>query len=128
YLSKNYEELIVKDDIGKRLHADILEGMGKPDEARNLINGPPEQTFEMMTLEAAIRAAEGDEKLQRDQQGFATIHSLLAIINGMSTLPRRKALLFFYECVDVNSMTESTFHVIIIYYIRSRTRVNSLVS
>jgi len=49
----------------------------------------------MMTIEAAIRLAEGYEKLERDQQATRLPISLLAIIDGMSTLPRRKALLFF---------------------------------
>src|SRR6267142_2060292 len=44
-LSKQYEELIVKDDIDKRVHADILIGMGRADDAHNVINGPPEHTF-----------------------------------------------------------------------------------
>ena len=125
-LSKQYEELIVKDDIGKRVHADILIGMGRVDEAHNVINGPPEHTFEMMTLEAAIRAAEGYEKLQRDQQGFATTHSLLAIINGMSTLPRRKALLFFSEGVAVTSRTGSNFQAVISNANRASVSVYSI--
>lgn len=112
-LSKQYEALIVADDLDKRGHADALIAMGRPDEARNLMNQPPEHTFAMMVLEAMIRSTEGYEKLERDQQGYATTDSLLAIINGMSTLPRRKALLFFSQGVAVTSATAGNFQALI---------------
>lgn len=37
------------------------------------------------------------ETLQRDQQGYATINSLLAIVNALKTIEGRKALVFFSE-------------------------------
>jgi VWFA-related protein len=37
------------------------------------------------------------EALERDQQGFATINSLLAVINPMRNLPGRKTIIFFSE-------------------------------
>jgi VWFA-related protein len=112
-LSRQYESAIVGDDIFKRGIADSLVGMGRGDEARNVINQGPEHRFEMMVLEAAIRAAENLERLERDQQGYATTDALLAIIDGMSKLPRRKALLFFSEGVAVTSNTAANFRAVI---------------
>jgi VWFA-related protein len=37
------------------------------------------------------------ERLERDQQGFATINSLLAVISPMQNLPGRKTIIFFSE-------------------------------
>lgn len=112
-LSKQYQAAIVADDLLKRGAADRLIGMGRSDDARNVLNAPPDHTFGLMAIEAAIRAAEGYERLERDQQGYATTDSLLAIINGMSTLPRRKALLFFSEGVAVTSTVAPNFRSVI---------------
>ena len=43
------------------------------------------------------RARETFEVLQRDQQGYATTNSLMAIVNSMQRLPGRKAIIFFSE-------------------------------
>jgi len=111
-LSKQYEAAVVGNDIFNRGVADILAGMGRSDEARNVMNQAPDG-FAIASLGSAIRAAEGYEKLERDQQGYATTHSLLAIIDGMSTLPRRKALLFFSQGVPVTSTTAGSFKAVI---------------
>lgn len=37
------------------------------------------------------------ERLERDQEGFATINSLLAVISPMQNLPGRKTIIFFSE-------------------------------
>ena len=37
------------------------------------------------------------ERLERDQEGFATINSLLAVISPMQNLPGRKSIIFFSE-------------------------------
>ena len=37
------------------------------------------------------------ESLERDQQGLATTNGLLALVNGLRTLPGRKAVVFFSE-------------------------------
>lgn len=42
---------------------------------------------------------EGFERLEHDQQGYATTDGLLAIVNSMARLPGRKALIFFSEGV-----------------------------
>ena len=40
---------------------------------------------------------EASEALERDQQGLATINSMLALVNGLKTAPGRKAVVFFSE-------------------------------
>ena len=124
-LSKQYEAAIVGDDIFKRGIADILEGQGKSDEARDVMNQPPDG-FAIKVIESALRAAEGYEKLERDQQGYATTDSLLAIINGMNILPRRKALLFFSEGVAVTSRTGQNFQAVISNANRASVSVYSI--
>lgn len=111
-LSKQYDAAIVADDLFKRGIADILVGQGRTDEARNVMNGAPDG-FAVKAIGSALRAAEGYEKLERDQQGYATTRSLLAILDGMSTLPRRKALLFFSQGVPVTSTTAGSFKAVI---------------
>ena len=41
------------------------------------------------------------ERLERDQQGFATINSLLAVISPMQDLPGRKTIIFFSEGLKI---------------------------
>jgi hypothetical protein len=48
-------------------------------------------------LRAEIAMLEASEALERDQQGFTTVNSILALANGLKTLPGRKAVVFFSE-------------------------------
>lgn len=68
-----------------------------------------DQQFAEMTR----RAVEGFEILERGQQGFATTDGLLAVINAMGRLPRRKALIFFSEGVAIPTAVQSQFRSVI---------------
>jgi len=68
-----------------------------------------DQQFAEMTR----RAIEGFEVLERGQQGFATTDGLLAVINAMSRLPRRKALIFFSEGVAIPTVVQAHFRSVI---------------
>jgi VWFA-related protein len=68
-----------------------------------------EQAFNEMTL----RAVEGFDRLEREQQGHATTDGLLAIINAMSRLPGRKALIFFSEGVAIPQAVQAHFRSVI---------------
>lgn len=68
-----------------------------------------DQQFAEMTR----RAVEGFEVLERGQQGYATTDGLLAIINAMGRLPRRKALIFFSEGVTIPTAVQSQFRSVI---------------
>jgi VWFA-related protein len=53
------------------------------------------------------------ETLERDQQGFATINSLLAVINPMKNLPGRKTIIFFSEGLALPSSVQTKFPAVI---------------
>ena len=55
------------------------------------------------------RMVEGFESLERDRQGFATTHALLALIGGLKALPGRKAVLLFSEGLAVPADVEASF-------------------
>jgi VWFA-related protein len=68
-----------------------------------------DQTFEAMRM----RTQETFEALQRDQQGYAMTNGLMAIVNSMSRLPGRKAVLFFSEGVSIPPNVQQHFRSVI---------------
>lgn len=52
---------------------------------------------EQKLLEMQNQMLDHYERLERDQEGFATINSLLAVISPMQNLPGRKTIIFFSE-------------------------------
>ncbi|HLM55598.1 MAG TPA: VWA domain-containing protein, partial [Pyrinomonadaceae bacterium] len=71
------------------------------------------QAAEAQFAEMTRRAVEGFEILERGQQGYATTDALLAVINAMGRLPRRKALIFFSEGVAIPTAVQSQFRSVI---------------
>ncbi|PWT88947.1 MAG: hypothetical protein C5B55_12215 [Blastocatellia bacterium] len=53
------------------------------------------------------------EALERDQQGFATINGLLAVINPMRNLPGRKTIIFFSEGLKMPTSVQAKFPAVI---------------
>jgi VWFA-related protein len=53
------------------------------------------------------------ERLERDQQGFATINSLLAVISPMQNLPGRKTIIFFSEGLKMPPDVQQKFPSVI---------------
>ena len=53
------------------------------------------------------------EALERDQQGFATINGLLAVINPMRNLPGRKTIIFFSEGILLPPSVQMKFPAVI---------------
>jgi len=70
-------------------------------------------SFDMVFNEMRLRTAEDFERIERDQQGYATPNSLLALINGMSTLPGRKALVLFSEGLAIPPSAAARFRSVI---------------
>jgi len=68
-----------------------------------------EQKF--IELETSMR--EQFEILERDQQGYATINSLLAVIAPMQKLPGRKSLIFFSEGLAIPTSVHTKFQTVI---------------
>ncbi len=52
-------------------------------------------------LEMQSQMLEHYERLERDQEGFATINSLLAVISPMQNLPGRKTIILFSEGIKL---------------------------
>ena len=55
------------------------------------------------------RMVETFDSLERDQQGFATTHALLALIGVLEALPGRKAILLFSEGLVIPADVEASF-------------------
>lgn len=72
------------------------------------------QAMQEQTLIAMeTRILEAFETLERDQQGFATINSLLAVVSGMRKLPGRKTIIFFSEGLALPSSVQTKFPSVI---------------
>lgn len=56
-----------------------------------------QSAIQQQLLEVQTRMLDHYERLERDQEGFATINSLLAVISPMQNLPGRKTIIFFSE-------------------------------
>lgn len=83
-------------------------GQGPPDSGAIGANAI-QQAFNQM----ALNSLEGYERLERDQQGYATTDALLAIIHAMGRLPGRKALVLFSEGLAIPTAVVSRFRSII---------------
>ena len=64
-------------------------------------------------IEMETRILENFEALERDQQGFATINSLLAVITPMRNLPGRKTIIFFSEGLALPQSVQTKFPAVI---------------
>lgn len=64
-------------------------------------------------IEMETHILENFEALERDQQGFATINSLLAVITPMRNLPGRKTIIFFSEGLALPSSVQTKFPAVI---------------
>src|SRR6202023_1716104 len=81
-----------------------------------------DQAFNDMTL----RTLQGFESLEHDQQGYATIDSLFAIVNAMGRLQGRKALIFFSEGVSLTTTVKAHFRSVVSAANRANVSVYSV--
>jgi VWFA-related protein len=51
--------------------------------------------------------------LEREQQGFATTHGLMAVVNGLKVIPGRKTIVFFSEGVAIPAAVQDQFRSVI---------------
>jgi VWFA-related protein len=68
---------------------------------------------EQQLLVMQARMLDQYERLERDQQGFATINSLLAVISPMQNLPGRKTIIFFSEGLKMPPAVQAKFPSVI---------------
>ncbi len=66
-----------------------------------------------MMAEMQLRTKETFDRLQRDQQGYATVNGLLSVISSMERLPGRKAVMFFSEGVAIPPNVRQQFRSVI---------------
>lgn len=73
--------------------------------------------------EIQSRTIQGFDRLQRQQQGLATTNALLGVVEGLSLLPGRKALLFFSQGVQRPWAAERSFQSVISNANRARVSI-----
>lgn len=84
-----------------------------------------------LSVEAAFAAIEarmaaGFDRLERDQQGYATTNGLLAIVNGLKPIPGRKTLVFFSEGLSLPSNLLAQFRSVIATANRAQVSVYAI--
>lgn len=70
-------------------------------------------TAQQKFLEMQTQMLDHYERLERDQEGFATINSLLAVISPMQNLPGRKTIIFFSEGLKLPPSVQQKFPAVI---------------
>ena len=115
---------------GLQAQLSILEGCGSP---QSLVGSvPAEDAGEVVTARSAvgntttvqqqlarrmamtqIAMLQAEEALERDQQGLATTNALLALVNGLKTLPGRKAVVFFSEGLVLPPRVHETLAMVV---------------
>jgi VWFA-related protein len=68
---------------------------------------------EQLLIQMETNILQQFESLERDQQGFATINGLLAVINPMRNLPGRKTIIFFSEGIALPPSVQTKFPAVI---------------
>jgi len=68
---------------------------------------------DLQLAQMQLRTKETFDRLQRDQQGYATVNGLLAVISSMEKLPGRKAVMFFSEGVAIPPNVRQQFRSVI---------------
>jgi VWFA-related protein len=69
--------------------------------------------IDRMMAQMQLRTKETFDRLQRDQQGYATVNGLLSVISSMDRLPGRKAVMFFSEGVAIPPNVRQQFRSVI---------------
>jgi VWFA-related protein len=65
-----------------------------------------------LALEARVRMLQAFEKLDHDQQGFATSRGLSAVVGVLGRLPGRKTIVLFSEGLSTTSTTRDRFQAL----------------
>jgi len=101
-------------DAIRSAYGGLATGFGQAHVAAAELSGAPEcrsgedeLTRRMEILDS--RLMESFQSLERDQQGFATTHALLALIGALQPLPGRKAILLFSEGLVIPADVEASF-------------------
>src|SRR5690606_32946753 len=93
--------------------AGIQAGAGAGPAAGQAASAAAGAAVEAQLAEMERRRLETFEMLERDQQGYATTHGLLALVNAMRTMPGRKSMIFFSEGLALPPAVASQFRSLI---------------
>ncbi len=85
------------------------DSSGASQSAADIGQASVEQKF----LEMQTQMLDQYERLERDQEGFATINALLAVISPMQNLPGRKTIVFFSEGLKLPASVQQKFPSVI---------------
>ena len=105
-------------DTVRNAYAGLATGFGQAHVAAAELAGAPEcratedeviRRFELLES----RLIESFDSLERDQQGFATAHALLALIGALQPLPGRKAILLVSEGLVIPADVEASFRSVV---------------
>jgi len=66
------------------------------------------------------------DRLERDQQGFASTNGLLAVVSGLKALPGRKTIVFFSEGLTISSNVQAQFESVAATANRSNVSVYAI--
>lgn len=72
-----------------------------------------QSAVEQKWIEMQTQMLDHFERLERDQEGFATINSLLAVISPMQNLPGRKTIIFFSEGLKLPPAVQAKFPAVV---------------
>jgi VWFA-related protein len=105
-------------DLVRNAYAGFAEGPGQAHVASAELTGVPECRLSEDDVVRRLellegRIAESFDALERDEQGFATTHALMALVAGMQTIPGRKAVVLFSEGLVLPSGAESALRSVI---------------
>jgi VWFA-related protein len=105
-------------DLIRNAYAGMAAGPGQAHVASAELSGVPEcrgveddviRRLELMDS----RLMETYEGLERDEQGFATTHALLALVSAVAKLPGRKAVVLFSEGLVIPTRVEPAFRSVV---------------
>ncbi|HEY6328205.1 MAG TPA: VWA domain-containing protein [Blastocatellia bacterium] len=78
-------------------------------------SGPPpgNSAFELAEMKMTFNILSMEENLERDDQGYATTNSLLAVVNSLKAVEGRKAVIYFSEGMAIPPAVERRFRAVI---------------
>jgi len=105
-------------DSIRNAYAGLSTGIGQAHVASAELSGVPEcrNAEDELIRHLEIldsRLVEAFESLERDEQGFAVLHALLALVGGLEAVPGRKAVVLFSEGLAIPAGVESAFRSVV---------------
>ena len=89
------------------------EGAANASDPNHTRTVDPGLTLGMSLIAMTSRMERAFEAMARDQQGHATINSLLALVTGLGELPGRKTVVFFAEALAIPPNVQSQFQSVV---------------